>query len=80
MKCHEEALIYSFCKYLLSTYWCRGLTWALGHPVGQRKRCPKMCVGVSRLLLSLQGPGGVGVLCWKEPGVPYFTGEDLGAT
>lgn len=31
MKCREEAAIYSFRKYLLSTYWCWVLTWALGH-------------------------------------------------
>lgn len=26
MKCHEEALVYSFRKYLSGTYWCGALT------------------------------------------------------
>lgn len=43
MKCRKEAAIYSFCRYLLSTYWCWVLTWALGHHRSLEEMPKDMC-------------------------------------
>lgn len=59
MKCHEEALVYSFCKYLLSTYWCWGPTWALGcHRSAEE--VPEDTCGCEQAPLKLTGARG----CW----------------